>query len=153
MALCICCLIMIKIFIQWKNNWKTTFEGLLYRFFPPKLMSDIGQSLEMHVPKTFPKSSRKLFFEKQGSSGLDFLFFFFLMVAVSIVAFERSEVPLMVCKDELASDSNGSRIRCSGKQQAEERCRVCQEFCRLICCLVQSPGTMPCSNLFLAICS
>ena len=66
----------------------------------------------MHTPKTFPKSTVKLFFEKQESSQLDFpisfllcFFFFFLLVAVSIVTFESSDVTLMAREDELAGDS------------------------------------------------
>lgn len=70
------------------------------------------------------------------------------MVAFSIVTFESSDVTLMVCGDELASDSQMAPEFAVPGNSRQRKAAVCQGFSCLICRLVKSPGIIHCSNLF-----
>lgn len=79
--------------------------------------------------------------------GIFWVGFFF---SVSIVRFGSSDMPLMVCEGELVSDW---QMAPEFAAPGNSRQREAAEFSCLICCLVKSPGSMPCSNLFLITCS
>lgn len=109
------------------------------------------QPPEIHITKTYPESTGKRFFEIQETSELDFFFFFFCCFHCDIWKFRCDINDLWEWTGQRLT--NGSQLRCSRKQQAKGSSRVCQEFRCLICCLVKSPGSMPCSNLFFITCS